>query len=458
MRLSKISVKQLFKTFDHTVSLNLGERITIIHGLNGLGKTTLLQMVKNLSGGYYSRLAAVPFSEFKLDFDNGESIAVIKKSSRKHADSKRKPLGELTIKFASKGGEKADYKPEDNPVPETASPALDWLNRRIGGLDRVGPDRWRYHRGGSVGTLSTEAVIDQFGHLVPAELRQTLRNAPDWMKKIGKAIDVRLIETQRLLMDQSISTPYYDEFTEAVVQPGISPAITKHSEELAIKISKQESEYGALSQTLDRTFPVRYVQQKQKMSMSEDELRKRFQNLESKRRRLEEAGLLEKENTGFELPAAMDDATRGVMSIYVNDIEKKLSVFDDLAARIDLFREIINGHFMYKQLQVSRKKGFRFLSTPAGEELSATDLSSGEQHEVVLLYELLFHVKENSLVMIDEPEISLHIAWQEEFLRDLQRIIKLSPFDAVIATHSPQIVNERWDLTQELIGPVEVTK
>ena len=34
-------------------------------------------------------------------------------------------------------------------------------------------------------------------------------------------------------------------------------------------------------------------------------------------------------------------------------------------------------------------------------------LSSGEQHELVLAYDLLFKVKEKSLVLIDEPELSL---------------------------------------------------
>lgn len=82
-----------------------------------------------------------------------------------------------------------------------------------------------------------------------------------------------------------------------------------------------------------------------------------------------------------------------------------------------------------------------------------TDLSSGEQHEVVLLYELLFKVSEKSLVLIDEPEISLHIVWQKEFLKDLLEIIKIRNFDVLIATHSPSIIDENWDLTVELEKP-----
>jgi len=44
--------------------------------------------------------------------------------------------------------------------------------------------------------------------------------------------------------------------------------------------------------------------------------------------------------------------------------------------------------------------------------LKLTDLSSGEQQEVVMLYELLFCVQPGTLVLIDEPELSLHVVWQ----------------------------------------------
>ena len=56
--------------------------------------------------------------------------------------------------------------------------------------------------------------------------------------------------------------------------------------------------------------------------------------------------------------------------------------------------------------------------------------------------------------MIDEPEISLHVAWQQEFLHDLEKITDLAKFDVLIATHSPQIIHDRWDLTQELTGVI----
>ena len=89
----------------------------------------------------------------------------------------------------------------------------------------------------------------------------------------------------------------------------------------------------------------------------------------------------------------------------------------------------------------------------SGDVLAPEDLSSGEQHELVLLYELLFRLEPNALVLLDEPEISLHVAWQERVLSDLKKIVELSGVDIVVATHSPEIIRDRWDLTVGLSAP-----
>lgn len=75
-------------------------------------------------------------------------------------------------------------------------------------------------------------------------------------------------------------------------------------------------------------------------------------------------------------------------------------------------------------------------------ELSVKRASSGEQCLLVLILGIAGHIENGSLILIDEPEISLHPKWQEEFIKLL-----MSSFSAyqnchfVIATHSPQIVS-----------------
>lgn len=138
--------------------------------------------------------------------------------------------------------------------------------------------------------------------------------------------------------------------------------------------------------------------------------------------------------------------------MYLDDVEAKFRVFDELASKIDLLKEIISELFSFKRLSVDKETGLTFVSAE-GAPVELRSLSSGEQHELVLLYELLFIVTPNSLVLIDEPEMSLHVAWQQVFLRNLAAIARLSKFDSIIATHSPQIIADKWDLTIELKGP-----
>lgn len=84
--------------------------------------------------------------------------------------------------------------------------------------------------------------------------------------------------------------------------------------------------------------------------------------------------------------------------------------------------------------------------------LTLKKLSSGEQHELVMLYDLLFHASSNSLILINKPELSLHVAWQQEWLSDLEQMAELSDFRAMVATHSPDIIAEKWHLAVELTG------
>lgn len=136
--------------------------------------------------------------------------------------------------------------------------------------------------------------------------------------------------------------------------------------------------------------------------------------------------------------------------VYLNDLEQKLSVFDELLEKLELFTSILNERrFTYKSIAIDREKGFYFKTTK-DKILDLNELSSGEQHEVVLLYELIFKTRPGIMVLIDEPEISLHISWQKEFLDDLLRIIKIQDFQVLIATHSPSIINDRWDLVYNL--------
>jgi len=143
------------------------------------------------------------------------------------------------------------------------------------------------------------------------------------------------------------------------------------------------------------------------------------------------------------------DGSENVLSLYIKDVSEKLGLFDEIILKMTILSNIVNSKFSRKTLVFDVRKGFIFFSKN-GNELAYSKLSSGEQHEIVMLYELLFKTQPKSLIMIDEPEISLHVVWQQRYLDDISQITNLQPMDVLIMTHSPQIINNSWDLTYDI--------
>jgi predicted ATPase len=76
-------------------------------------------------------------------------------------------------------------------------------------------------------------------------------------------------------------------------------------------------------------------------------------------------------------------------------------------------------------------------------------LSSGEQQILMLFSYIAFNSSDGRVFIIDEPELSLHIKWQEEFLSQLEKITPKAT-QLILATHSPILVNKKKQKTRIL--------
>ncbi|MEH2413180.1 AAA family ATPase [Nostoc sp.] len=449
MRIKQISVSGLFGIFDHVIPLNMDERITIIHGPNGFGKTAILRILNSFFNSRYSQLRAIPFRNFRVEFDNNSSVEIIKNAENAE-DSEKNNIG---LNFYQPDSEAASFSLKPINIRSDTDFPLGILDNVIPGLERIASRKWLYDPTGE--TLSLDEVVERFDNLLPLNLRQ--QEEPMWLEELKKNIHIRLIESQRLLnfVPKRSGKTYRGT-------PLMLSTVSAYSDELAQIMQDKFKEYGTISQSLDRTFPVRVVKQQLSADLTNEQLRHELNELEATRSRLLEVGLLDKdEDSEVQIqPQDIDESTKNALSVYVEDVEKKLSVFAEIASKIELLRKIINKKFDYsfKEINFSKEKGF-VVTTSYDSPLSnsktllPTDLSSGEQHELVLLYELLFKVQPNSLVLIDEPELSLHVGWQVQFLKDLQDITQLADLNILMATHSPDIIQDRWNLTVELKGP-----
>jgi predicted ATP-binding protein involved in virulence len=457
MKIQRIEVKNLFGIFNHVIPLNSTEQITIIHGPNGFGKTILLNMVYHFFNTNFYELLNIPFSEFCLEFDDGKSI-VIKKERYQVLpilpdENKKNPIeSSLFLLFEYKENEKEtpqqfQYRPL---TVDDIDFSMSAIERRIPELTRVGPTNWIYDINGE--RYSLDRVISQFGEQLGISKPRTLK-FPPWLTTLIKNKNVYLIKTQRLISFSGYDRKLRERrYGYEVDSRSPTPVVIKYSNEITQKIGEILAGNSKLSQSLDRSFPIRVVKLPKNQYLTIKEAQTNLLALEEKRKKLSDAALLNKEEINLKELLEFDKTDIKMLTVYIGDVKVKLAEFDNIYSKISILVNIINNHFQYKKFSISQENGFVFTASN-GNIIPLQFLSSGEQHELVLFYELLFKVEPDSLILIDEPELSLHVCWQEQFLTDLKNITQLIGLDAIIATHSPEIINDRWDLTVELKGP-----
>ncbi|WP_137128389.1 AAA family ATPase [Roseomonas sp. HF4] len=118
----------------------------------------------------------------------------------------------------------------------------------------------------------------------------------------------------------------------------------------------------------------------------------------------------------------------------------------------DKFQEIADQLFRRKKMTFSESNELKFLSR-SGKTLLPQMLSSGEKQLLILMSETLLQRQNPAIFIADEPELSLHVIWQERLIGSLRA---LNPnAQIIVATHSPDIVG---NLTEKTIDMEDVIK
>ena len=104
----------------------------------------------------------------------------------------------------------------------------------------------------------------------------------------------------------------------------------------------------------------------------------------------------------------------------------------------------INGIFDILELDVKLKgfskneKTMPVFENSAGEEFDINDLSSGEKQLFLRTLSIKMLEPKNSIILIDEPELSLHPKWQQRIIEVYKKIGENNQI--IVATHSPHIL------------------
>jgi ABC-type lipoprotein export system ATPase subunit len=444
-RLTNIEVTGLLGQFDHSIKFNPDDEFVIVHGPNGIGKTKLLELISNVFASSIGPLISLPFGEARFGFADDTLLIIQRQQQLALIEDDDEP--QLIITLSIPGREVVTWRVD---ITHDIDISAMTMERQLRNMDipirRRGSRTWEHLPTGEV--MRTEEVY--FRYLASRNVRGGMRVTASRPEPMGEFLDRlqgHLIETQRLIGSRRWRGRASTAAEEGEPQ---SATVLQFSDDLKRRIASALADNSRTSQQLDRQFPGRLLRGIAAPSdATEENIRDRYNQQGEIRKKLTEISLLD---TSYELPLPgrkLDDWERLVLWTYLDDTDQKLATFLPLLERVDLMSDIVNSRFLNKTLVIDRERGFRF-KLPGAKELSAEQLSSGEQHELVLVYDLLFNAPPNSLVLIDEPEISLHASWQQEFLKDIIKIANVASLRFIIATHSPQIIHEWWSRTVQL--------
>ena len=420
------------------INLTFHEKMNILVGTNGSGKTTVLNLLHSILKADLRNLLDVNFDliEVKLRNFKGKSVRTVT-VKREGADG----LPEISL---------------DNDILSLKTEAVS--KRRLSPERYLFPERGSYARstfiqtaaGGDVDIIiKAEKFYDKLTALVPIVWLPVSRRLPITQdeeeqytrRETLESVDLRLKELladlsrYRSELNAQLSKRYRD-FENQVLS--------------VMLYSKEHDHLDSIRSSIPSSLPT---------ETEKNQLREAFKDaglLKSKQMRTriddhfaeaEKAGKRISENVGLELEdilvLPLISRTKSMVK-YARELEKYRN---DIFAPLRLYKDIVDSFLEDKTIAVG-EDGHLQIKLSSRSELDWRDLSSGEKQILILLTQALLRLDNPVVYMADEPELSLHVTWQEKLLESL--VALGGQKQIIVATHSPDIVGDFRDKVIDL--------
>jgi len=464
--LERIIIKGLHGIYDYDIEL-AGE-LTFLFGENGVGKTTIFKMISEASGagdGSYACLFDVQFKDFILKYSDNWSLEV---KRHQRVDSE---VPETLLHFSLKNTQgikvmEGNISTQQDDEYDPAAPIFTdvyWKDRR----SRAAEDRALkrvYGEGAKFNAAGSRPYFWVKGdeELPVWEWLLRARN-PTELKEIQKEIKVRygkvFFLTSDRLFESRVRRRYRgNNFGSRHVRGGdeedayeeTQKRIQQQSQDVANRISEINRGIGEKGLNLNRDFI------RQTLSVIQGKTPVTLEQIESKAERLQElkrkkSTLMSVDDDSLDFAITKDvlksnnfEIGLGFLDLLYRHLEDQHKTFLEFFDKAEKMERLLNARFKDgKKFQIT-KNGFE-ISLDQGLSIQLNKLSSGEEHQVVMLYWLLFQVDSASLILIDEPEISLHLELQSYFAGDMEKAIDANQIQVIASTHSPEIIGHRND-------------
>ena len=436
--LKRVELNGLFG--DRNVQFELtSEPVTLLFGQNGAGKSTALRVVSQMLGPNIDSLPQEPVQGATLTFEGGASMTFVAGAPatwREHF---------------------ADGTSNEDQLADPAS--FDGHPDFVRYVERETPYSYRDGKvwaPGWGGRAAPEAIMNQIraGYRRWSQQRRVDVGAPASDRRLLKR-DCFLITSDRLVTPESRGG--FDGFHPRFVMgtkgaPVDSDVVERISLELRELIRDSRQEYSKQSWKLDGSFITRAAETlKSRAPLSDEDRGKLVHQISELQGRLVTCALATSQADIPQFPSDSPEV-KVILDLYLSDLLEKAQASLVVLRRLEIFEAILNAHFTDKDARLRVESGLTIRRRKNDAPIPLDRLSSGERHLIVLFHHLIFKAQPGGICLIDEPEISLHIDWQERFIDSVAKVAAVSPQQYLIATHSPSIVGNHHELMRDIRG------
>lgn len=424
MKIQSFKIKCLFDFFNYDFNIDSEQDVFLLTGPNGYGKTTILTILSELSRGNFYYFYILPFEKIEISFDSDDVIEIqttliAEINEELSSDSEIQPDKVILFRWNKKNKLISEFTVSKGNL-------LSCVNNYKG--------LFPFKRYSDVLSQNFAAEIES--HLEKQSLILEKQNASQFSLFL-KSLKIQILPTNRLAAKIQEDDKMHNVSAIYYVAEKLKEILEKHYISYLSEVNKSNS--SLFDKLLSDIKPY-----------SEEVYKNKAYSLSSKLIQLNEWGLCRDKNI-----REYNEEHKDILTVYLSEMENNLNTYNDLYAKLLLFKEMLEKKkFINKTIQFHPNRGIE-VRNQNQLIIDLDKLSSGEQHEIIMLYYAIFEVSKNSILLIDEPENSLHVAWQNHYLEDMEHIAKVMNIQILIATHSPQIIGGRWADCYDLYDAVE---
>lgn len=442
-KIERIQVTKLFNRLDYDIKLS-NQNISILIAPNGCGKTTVFTLVNFMFAPTfeeYIRLLDIPFESCICTLSNNKQVVLKSVKIDKIQDNEYFEFYENIYKVRQKVernnvGRKLIITTLDNDKKEHV---MDFSQIIVGTIDFLN-DRCNRHI----------IVEDNYKELKTSSYENMIRtqafviNVSGMYEMCGISVASNFIRADRVYENNGIASYGLMNYDMMSRKP-----IVNAQDYIKDLYNDMQEEYSRLQAIAKNELARKYINTDEPV-FDYNEFERKWENYVSEVKKYSEIGFINDTDNILKLDNIKEIyKTKGIfLSVYVDVFSETLKAFEDNYPRMKMFIDILNDRNSITNKNYRYcKEGIRIYVND--EILNLEYLSSGEKNDFLMFYNMIFCYKGNNIIFIDEPEISIHIEWQESYIRILSEICKLNNLQAIVATHSPSIVNGHFELLAE---------